>query len=136
MYEPRYDAEHQAVYFVSDPQGDSAPFSRGLRAFVCGGMQNPEKMAGIIGRQAAFAPCCVQGYMRTSAVIDGDEIPFMAPDEQDPHSVLTGVVWLDLGQDELEKIEQFELGSGHRKRVEVRVLLGELRLNAYTYIRK
>ena len=50
--------------------------------------------------------------------------------------MLTGVVWLDLGQDELEKIEQFELGSGHRKRVEVRVLLGELRLNAYTYIRK
>ena len=135
MHEPRYAANFSALYFTDGPATEDI-FNRGMRVFVCGALQNPIKMHDVTGQSPAFAPACVVGYKRTTEIIEGSEVPFMVPDENDPGRILTGVVWLDLDQATLDRIESLELEGGHRRRIEITVHVGELNLTAYTYIRK
>jgi hypothetical protein len=93
-------------------------------------------MSGLLGQEPSFASAAVTGYRRSVERIDGEDIPFMVPDENDPRNVLTGVVWLDLTQGSLERIESLELERGLRKRITVDARIGELRLDLLTYIRR
>ena len=109
MYRPRYAAEHSALFFCSEPISSEAAFSGARNVFVCGALQDPARMSALLGLEPPFAPAVAVGYRRTVESIDGEEIPFMVPDLDDPRSALTGVVWLDLTEDALERIESLEL---------------------------
>ena len=136
MYRPHYDAKINALYFLDEAVPETIPPQGGLNIFVCGGLQNPDKMVPLLGRSAPFAPAALKGYKRTSETVQGREIPFMVPDENDPGRVLTGVVWLDLTREERENIETFELAGGLRKREKVRITVGEATIDAMTYLKR
>ena len=136
MYRPVYSHEYSALYFCSDATPSESVFSGGYNVFVCGALQNPVEMSALLGFEAPFAPAATSGYKRSVERIDGREIPFMLPDERDPGSVLTGVVWLDLAKASLDRIELLELDGGYRSRIAIEVRVGELELTAYTYVRK
>jgi gamma-glutamylcyclotransferase (GGCT)/AIG2-like uncharacterized protein YtfP len=135
MYEPRYAADISALYFTHGPAVEDI-FTRGFRVFVCGALQNPSKMRDVTGQPPAFAPASVAGFKRTTEILDGAEVPFMTPDGKDPTRILTGVVWLNLDQAALDRIESLELGGGYRRRIEITAHVGEMNLTAYTYIRE
>ena len=136
MYRPVYSDQYSALYFCSDANPSESVFSGGYNVFVCGALQNPVKMSALLGSEPAFAPAATSGYRRSVERIDGREIPFMVRDEHDPRSVLTGVVWLDLTKERLDRIEALELDGGYRRRIAIEVRIGELDLTAYTYVRK
>lgn len=136
MYTPIYSTEYSALYFSSDPMGSESVFSRGRNVFVCGALQDPARVSALLGLEPPFAPAATTGYRRMVECIDGEDLPFMVPDEDDPRSILTGVAWLDLTSASLEKIEALELEGGFRKRIAVEVRTGELCLTAYTFVRK
>lgn len=135
MYRPYYDVASNALVFSADEKEASAILSGPGRVYVCGGLQNPDKMRSVLGRPAAFAPAVVTGYRAGHIeVIDGREIPFMIP--ADPAAVLPGVVWLDLSEQDIENIEKFELAGGHRRRITIQAQIGQKHLSAFTYIKK
>ncbi len=136
MYTPIYSTEYSALYFSSDPMSSESVFSRGRNVFVCGALQDPARVSALLGLEPSFAPAATAGYRRTVECIDGEDVPFMVSDEDDPRSILTGVAWLDLTNASLEKIEALELEGGFRKRIAVEARTGELRLTAYTYVKK
>jgi hypothetical protein len=136
MYRPVYSDEYSALYFSSDAFSPDGVFSGEFNVFVCGALQNPARMSALLGFEVPFAPAAASGYRRSLERIDGREIPFMVPDDRDPRSVLTGVVWLDLARASLERIESLELDGGHRRRISIATRIGELDLTAYTYVRK
>ena len=134
MYKPFFITETACLIFVSEGTDAGSLLSGTNNIFVCGGLQNPEKMSSSLGREAAFAPAAVCGYERTSEVRDGKEIPFMAPCENDS-GILTGVVWLDLTDEDVSKIEGFELAGNYRKRIEIHVQAGERAVPAFTFVK-
>jgi hypothetical protein len=136
MYRPFYSAECSALYFSTEPVSSEAVFSGACNVFVCGALQDPARMSALLGLEPPFAPAAATGYRRAVERIDGEDIPFMAPDREDPRNVLTGVVWLDLTTESLEKIESLELDGGFRRRVTIDVRIGELELAARTYLEK
>ena len=136
MYRPFYSAEYSALYFSPDPVSSKNVFSGGCNVFVCGALQDPLRLSSLLGLEASFAPAAVTGYRRSVEVIDGEQIPFMVPDEDDPRNVLTGVVWLDLTGAVLEKIESLELERELRKRIAIEARIGELSLAVLTYIKR
>jgi hypothetical protein len=136
MYEPVYSVEHSALYFSTEPIPSERVFSRGHNVFVCGALQNPVTISAVVGLEPAFAPAVASGYRRSVERIGGEDIPLMVPDEREPGNVLTGVVWLGLSKESLEKIEALELGGGVRRRITIEVRVGELSLSAYTYVKK
>ncbi|MFC1707987.1 gamma-glutamylcyclotransferase family protein [Planctomycetota bacterium] len=136
MYQPHYDADRWTLFFVDGPLVDKDCFAGERNVFVCGGLQHPDKMAWVSGRNAPFAPAVAIGYRRTWKQVDGKAISFMVPDLDDPRRVLTGVVWLDLSPADIERIEAFELGGGLRQRVEIDVLVGDAVVRAITYVEK
>ena len=136
MYEPVYSPEHSALFFRSDSVSDGSVFPGERNVFVCGALQDPLKMSDLLGVKPSFAPAAATGYKRTVERIDGEDVPFMVADEDDPRSVLTGIVWLDLTGASLQKIESLELDRGLRKRIAVETRIGELKVTAYTYVRK
>lgn len=136
MYQPVYSQEYSALYFSSDAASSDDVFSGGSRVFVCGALQEPARMSAILGLEPPFAPAVASGYKRSVERIGRREIPLMVPDEDDPRSVLTGVVWLDLARASLDRIESLELDGGYRTRIAIEVRTGELSLTAYTYVRR
>lgn len=136
MYRPFYWARHSALYFSTDRVPPERVFSGARNAFVCGALQDPARMSALLGSEPTFAPAVATGYRRTVERVGGEEVPFMAPDPGDPRSVLTGVVWLDLAEESLARIESLELDRGLRKRATVEVRIGELTLTAYTYVKR
>lgn len=136
MYRPFYWARHSALYFSTDPAPAERVFSGERNVFVCGALQDPARMAALLGSEPPFAPAVATGYRRSVERVGGEEIPLMVPDPGDPRSVLTGVVWLGLAEASLERIESLELDRGFRKRIAVEVRIGELTLIAYTYVKR
>jgi hypothetical protein len=136
MYEPIYSVQHSALYFSTEPIPPERAFSGGHNVFVCGALQNPATVSALLGLEPPFAPAVATGYRRSVDSIGGEEVPFMVADERDPRSVLTGVVWLCLSDASLDKIESLELDRGVRKRIGIEARVGELRLSAFTYIKK
>lgn len=127
-----YDRDGVALVFgVSS----GSPRWDGDNVFVCGGLQSPERMGGLLGRTPAFAVGVVTGFERTVERRDGRDIPFMAT-SADAAAPLTGVVWLDLTSAERAAVEGFELAGAYRKAVEVVVTVGERAVAARTYVRR
>lgn len=136
MYRPFYSAENSALYFSADPISSKGVFSGECNVFVCGALQDPVKMSALLDSEPPFAPAVATGYRRTVERVDGEDIPFMVPDPGGPRSVLTGVVWLDLNREDLERIESLELDRGFRRRITIGARIGELEVAAYTYLKK
>jgi hypothetical protein len=136
MYRPFYLAECSALCFSSESISSESVFSGARNVFVCGALQDPLEMSALLGLEPPFAPAAATGYRRAVERIDGRDIPFMVPDPEDPGSLLTGIVWLDLAAASLEKIELLELAGGFRKRVTIEAQIGERRISAYTYVKK
>jgi hypothetical protein len=136
MYRPVYSAESSALYFSSDPISSERVMRGGRRVFVCGALQDPLAMSALLGLEPPFAPAVTTGYRRAVERLDGEDVSFMIPDEHDPRSLLTGIVWLDLSEASLEKIESLELEGGIRRRIAIEARIGELKLTAYTYIKR
>lgn len=136
MYRPFYSLEYSALFFSSAPVSSERVFSGALNVFVCGALQNPAEMSNLLKLESPFAPAVATGYRRAVERVDGEDLPFMVPDASDPRSVLTGVVWLDLARESLERIESLELGGGHRERIRIGIRIGELELKAYSYVKK
>ena len=136
MYKPLYDAKASALFFADgETSSKNLPIGK-INVFVCGALQNPDKMHSLIGRSAAFAPAAVSGFRRVTKAVAGKLVPFMVPSKSDHAKILTGVVWLDLTDKELTKIESLELDGDLRKRIRLNVRAGERRVEAYTYIKK
>jgi hypothetical protein len=136
MYRPFYSAENSALYFSADPVPSEGAFSGECNVFVCGALQDPVEMSALLNSEPRFAPGVATGYRRTVERVDGEDISFMVPDPGDPRSVLTGVVWLDLAKESLERIESLELEGGLRRRITIGARIGELEVAAYTYLKK
>jgi hypothetical protein len=136
MYTPVYAAEHSALYFSSGSVPPERVFSGACNVFVCGALQDPARISVLLGLEPPFAPAAVTGYRRAVERVDGEEIPFMVPDRDDPRRVLTGVVWLDLAKASLERIESLELAEGLRKRITIEARIGELDISAHTYVKR
>jgi len=136
MYRPFYLPEYSALYFATGSISGESVFSGACNVFVCGALQDPLEMSDLLGQEPPFAPAAATGYRRTIERIDGEDIPFMVFDRDDPRSVLTGVVWLDLARENLDRIESLELDRGFRKRITIEVRIGELKIAAYTYVKK
>ncbi len=111
-------------------------FDSGHNVFVCGALQNPAKMASVLGRDAPFAPAVSLGFYRETQSINGRNIPFMIDDLGDSRRPLTGVVWVALSDADLGRIEELELAGDLRERIAIEVLVGERRVQAFTYVKK
>jgi hypothetical protein len=136
VYRPFYSPEASCLYFAREELSAERVFSGSCNVFVCGALQDPAKMSALLGAEPPFAPAVATGHRRVVEPIVGEEIPFMAPDPDHPHRVLTGVVWLDVSEEGLERIEALELERGLRKRVAIEVRIGERVLGAFTYVKR
>lgn len=136
MHRPFYAPEFSSLYFAAERLPAERVLSGIRNVFVCGALQDPVKMSALLGSEPAFAPAVATGYRRTVESIAGGEIPFMVPDREAPHGVLTGVVWLDLAERDLERIESLELDRGLRKRIRIEVRVGEREVGAFSYVKR
>lgn len=135
MHRIHYDAEGNTLVFLV-PDADAEEVWRGKNnAFVCGALQNPEKMTELLGHPASFAPGLVYGYDHRLIPIDGKQVPLMLPDRQ-PSRALSGVIWLNLAAADLAAIEALEMEGNYRTRVDIEVLVGHRRLSACTFVQK
>jgi hypothetical protein len=136
VYRFFYSPESSSLYFSTARLPAERLFSGSRNVFVCGALQDPVKMSALLGAEPFFAPAVATGFARSVESIAGEEIPFMVPDRDDPHGVLTGAVWLDLTEGNLERIESLELDRGFRKRIRIEARIGERRISAFTYVKR
>lgn len=132
---PLYHSGYSTLVFFAQPADPKHLLSGKINVFVCGALQNPDKMNSVINRAAPFTPAAVGGFKRITESIDDAAIPFMVPSEN-LDEILTGILWLDLSEQELSKIEGLELNGDFRKRIEIEVCVGQARLPAFTYVKK
>jgi Gamma-glutamyl cyclotransferase, AIG2-like len=136
MVHYRYDESASTLVFSGKISPDKNPFSGKINVFVCGALQNPEKMNSVLGQTPIFAGGAVTGYHRGTELINGNKIPFMKPAVNHPSRILTGIIWLDLSKESLKKIEEIELEGDYRKPLHIPVQTGELVIDAITYVKK
>ncbi|MDP8222582.1 MAG: gamma-glutamylcyclotransferase family protein [Candidatus Lernaella stagnicola] len=136
LYQPHYDARLNALVFLTRNDEDRDMLRTARRVFVCGSLQNPSRMAEVVGRPLSFATCFVTGFAHRTLSVGDRLVPFMLATPNDRQHTLPGVLYLGLTEKELRKIMDVELGDGHRKRVEVQVRVGSHSLEATTFIKK
>lgn len=136
MYEPHYDPESYAVLFLPGPPEKVDYLDSGRNIFVCGSLQQPKKMAALVGREAAFAPAVALGYRRLWRKVEGRDVSFMEVDPQNPNRPLTGMVYVGLTDEEVAGVETYELEGGVRRRVTIEVFVGDRRVEALTYLNR
>ncbi len=136
MYKPNYDSKASTLIFEDIHSKEKNHFSGKINVFVCGGLQNPERMESLLGIKASFAIGAVNGYYRNSEFVAGQEIPFMKPSPDKPNLILTGVVWLNLTKKSLHLIDGIELKGNHRKATQLQIQIGEVKVIATTYVKK
>lgn len=134
MYTPRYDEKANVLFFAESTDGSSEIPLDGQGVFVCGSLQNPRKMTKLLGREATFAPAIVFGFRHEILEIDGCSIPFMLPSPETPECVLTGIAWLALSGEELDRIAEIELAGNFRREILLTSHLGnkELQITSFT----
>ncbi len=134
MYQPVYDARANALIFVDDFVQKRDYLDGDVNVFVCGGLQDPDKMASLIERAAPFAPATAIGFEHIHEDVDNAPVAFMVP-SQNEHAVLPGVLWLDLKTADLDRIETIELHGNLRRRFNISVRVGAKTVDAITYVR-
>jgi len=101
--------------------------------FVCGSLMNPAFVADLLGHPGAGAFAVALDYTRGYDEVEGEKAHFMMPEKG---GVLPGMVWLDLSDEDIRRFEEFEQAPRLRKRVELEVMVGDLILPAFTYLKK
>ncbi len=134
MYKPVYDSRSNVLIFVDDFVEKRDYLDGEINVFVCGALQDPDKMASLIERPAPFTPAVAAGFEHIDEEIDNAPVAFMIPSEN-PHTILTGILWLDLTPDELDRIETIELRGNLRQRSNIMVRVGGKTVDAITYMR-
>jgi len=135
MHRIHYDPEGNTLVFLDEASDAEQVWQGKINAFVCGALQDPEKMTELLGHPAPFAPGVVYGYDHRVVHIDGQQVPLMLPDRQ-PNRALTGIIWLNLTAADLAAIESLEMEGNYRLRVDIEVLAGHHRLSACTFVQK
>ncbi|HPQ69428.1 MAG TPA: gamma-glutamylcyclotransferase [bacterium] len=130
MYQAHYDVDARALLFVDGEKNAGDYLTMGINVFVCGGLMNPVRMGGLIGRNAPFAPAIADGYTHRHV----EASPFMLPDD-DPSAALLGVVYLGLSSAEVARVETLELDGGYRKQIPLEVRVGDRICPAISYTR-
>jgi hypothetical protein len=136
VHTPVYDEPANVLIFVAAGDGGRDLFADGARVFVCGSLQNPVKMAALVGREASFAPAIAVGFGWERQQVDGRAVQFMLPSPDEPERFLPGVVWLGLSEPERRAVEEFELADGLRRGVAVAVRVGLRAIEATTFVKK
>jgi hypothetical protein len=131
-----YDAAANAVVFWPDGAAVRDVLGAAANVFVCGSLQDPAKMRGLLRRHAPFAPAFAPGYTCERHEVNGRPVQFMLPAADATKSSLPGVVWLDLAAADLQAIDAFELGDGLRRKITVTVNVGRRPVTATTYVKK
>jgi hypothetical protein len=136
VYHAYYDPQSWALLFIPGPREERDYLGGETNVFVCGGLQQPERMASIVGRSPPFAPAVARGFRRAWIEVGKERVSFMLDCPEAPDRILTGVVWLGLSEEEIGRIESFELKEGLRKTVAVEVAVGERTVKARTYVKR
>lgn len=106
--------------------------------FVCGALMDPTFTAAVIGRPPATCPAVARGFIRSSAEINGQQIPFLVPS---PGSITQGAALLGLTEHEIEKLDAFEQTPQIRRKISLdgvsydKLIIGNIELNGITYIK-
>ena len=130
-----YDPESWSLYVADAPRSHAGLFGGVLNVFVCGAMQEPARMAACLGRDCPSAPAVARGFLRRFEGQGALRRSFMLPDPSDAARVLTGTVYLDLSPDELARLEAVERQGGLRRRIDLDVQVGEVRLAAISFVK-
>lgn len=101
--------------------------------FVCGSLMDPAFVSDLLGHPVAGAFAVAMDYTRAYVEDKGQKVHFMMPGKGD---VLPGMVWLDLSDEDVKKFEDFEKAPELRERRDIKVKVGDLMLDAFTYLRK
>ena len=133
-YRPYFDAPSRALFFIAGPASKKSLLDGKINMFVCGALQSPDTMTPLLGRKAPFVPAVAQGFWQTSIQVDGKRIPMMTA--TDRQHLLTGVVWLNVTEREVQSIEKFELAGNLRKRITIDVHVGDRVIKAITYVKR
>jgi hypothetical protein len=134
VYRPLYDVPSRALLFIAGPATKRDYLDGKINVFVCGALQSPDKMTPLLGRNAPFVPAVARGYWQTTIEVNGKRVPMMT--ETDREHLLTGVVWLDVTEEEVGKIEVFELAGNLRKRIAIDIQVGDKVVKAITYMKR
>ena len=132
---PVYDTESHSLYFASDDTSIRSFDLTKINVFLCGSLQHPDKFFSFTGTRPLFAPAVAVGYARGWEEIGSESIMFMKPSDE-PSRILTGTVYLGLSDDEVARIESFELKGDLRERVRIDVHVGDRLVDAITYLKK
>jgi hypothetical protein len=134
LYQPHFDATANALFWVTGDQDPRRLVVEPRNVFVCGGLQNPGKIAGLVGRPLSLAAALAPGYVHKTVNVGGKLVPFMMPG--DPKAMLPGVVHFGLSVAEFAAVEQFELAGGLRRRLDLKVLVGKHPTKVITFVKK
>jgi hypothetical protein len=103
-----------------------------IRIFVCGSLMDPAFVAELLGRGIAMAPAVVKGYSRGWGEADGRKYHFLKEDEGE---MTPGMALLGLTEKDIEKLEEFEQVPAVRRREEIEIVIGDIRLPGHTYLK-
>lgn len=136
MYEPYYDEQDRTLFFVDGAPEKKDYFGGVMNVFSCGVLQSPSRMKTIIGHNAPFAPAVAFGFTRRWEKVKDKDYFFMISTPDKGERVLTGIIWLDLTRDDVKRIETFELQENVRRRVTIKVQVGDRFIDTITYIKR
>lgn len=125
--------EHFALVLRHESQPPGDYLAGGNNIFVCGSLMSPDFVAELLGHPAAGAFAVALDYTRGYEEVEGKKVHFMMPEEG---GALPGMVWLDLSEEDVRRFEEFEQAPSLRKRVDLKVRVGDLLLPAFTYLKK
>ena len=109
------------------------PRESGARVFVCGSLMDPAFVAGLLGHEVAMSPAVARGFSRGWGEAEGKKFHFL---QEDPEGMVPGVALLGLSAADIAKLEEFEQVPAVRRRAELEIIIGDVRLSGHTYLKK
>ena len=110
--------------------GEEADFVSDQNAtFVWGYLMEPDFIKELLGRKKPFAPAVLRGYKREKSEDKLTLIP-------DASSCVLGVVLLNLSEEEMKKLDEFEKVPEVMIRKRIEVEIGDFRREVYIYMRR
>jgi hypothetical protein len=103
------------------------------RVFVCGSLMDPEFVAGMLGHEIAMSPAVAVGFIRGWGESDGKKFHFL---QADGEGMVPGMALLGLSAADIVKLEKFEQVPGVRRRAEMEIVIGDVRLKGHTYLKR
>jgi hypothetical protein len=103
------------------------------RVFVCGSLMDPAFTAGLVGHEIAMAPAVAEGFSRGWGEADDKKFHFL---REDAGGMVPGMSLLGLSAADIAKLEEFEQAPAVRRRADIEIIIGDIRLPGHTYLKK